>query len=116
MKTFVMVVLVGVGIFLTVSAAQYGYQVWTRAREPQEPIVPAEVTSELVTPTPTTPTPAGSLFEPLVGEEEPVDILDYSEFVAAYGTDNSKYDFNKDGVVDEKDFEIFKQKYEQANP
>ncbi len=116
MKTFVLVVLVGIGVFLTVSAAQYGYQVWTRAREPQEPITPAESATGGPTPTPTTPAPAGSLFEPLVGEEEPLDVLDYSEFVSAYGTSNSKYDFNEDGTVDDTDFEIFKQKYQQANP
>lgn len=117
MKTFVLVVLIGIGVFLTVSAAQYGYQVWTRAREPQETITPEEVTDQPVTPTPTTTaTPTGSLFEPLVEEEEPLGVLDYSEFVSYYGTSNSKYDFNGDGIVDDEDFEIFKTKYEAANP
>ena len=116
MKTFVMVIIVGIGVFLTVSAAQYGYQVWTRAQKPSEPIVPTEVTDKSVTPTPTPVTPAGSLFEPLVGEEGPLDVLDYSEFVASYGSDDPKYDFNGNGTVDDDDFEIFKTKYQQANP
>ena len=115
MKTFVLVVIIGIGVFLTVSAAQYGYQVWTRAREPEEPIVPAEKTTALPTPTPTTTTSKGSLFESLV-EQEPLDVLDYSEFVASYGKDVPKYDFNGNGIVDDDDFEIFKQKYQQANP
>ena len=54
LRTFILMILLGVGVFLTVSAAQYGYQVWTRAREPSEPIVPTE---EVV----------GNLFEPLAG-------------------------------------------------
>ncbi len=115
MKTFVLVVLVGIGVFLTVSAAQYGYQVWTRARQPEEPLVPAEVTDKSVTPIPTPITPAGSLFESLVGEKEPLSVLDYSEFVSAYGTNNPQYDYNENGTVDDDDFEIFKTKYEQAN-
>jgi len=44
-------ILLGVGVFLTVSATQYGYQVWTRAREPSEPLAP----TEKVIPTPPTP-------------------------------------------------------------
>jgi len=118
MKTFVLVVVSGVGVFLTVSAAQYGYKVWTRAREPaEEPLAPTEITDESVTPTPTpiTAETSESLFEPLVGEEEPLGILNYSEFVDAYGTADPTYDFNEDGLVDDDDFEIFKRRYQQSN-
>jgi len=117
MRTFVLVAITGVGVFLTVSAVQYGYQVWTRAEEPSEPLTPAIET--IPTPIPTEPSSASggseSLFESLVEkEEEPLGVLDYSEFVAAYGTADSKYDFNEDGIVDNEDFEIFKEKYQQA--
>ena len=119
MKTFVLVVVSGVGVFLTVSAAQYGYKVWTRAQEPAEgPLAPTEVTDESVTPTPTpitAETEPESLFEPLVEGEEPLGILNYSEFVDAYGTDDPAYDFNEDGLVDDDDFEIFKRRYQQLN-
>jgi len=118
MRTFVLVAISGVGVFLTVSAIQYGYQVWTRAQEPvEELLTTAEVTDESVTPIPaTTEDPTESLFEPLIEEEEgeeSLGVLDYSEFVEAYGTDSPKYDFNEDGVVDDADFEIFQQRYEQ---
>lgn len=114
MKTFVLVALSGVGVFLTVCAAQYGYQIWTRAREPviptiEEAVVPTEA------PTPTPPPPSESLFEPMIGEEEPFDVLNYSDFVDAYGTSDPAYDFNEDGIVDDADFEIFKQRYQQSN-
>jgi len=117
MRTFVLVAISGVGVFLTVSAAQYGYQVWTRAKEPQEPIVPMEaVTVPTSIPSSESTEPEKSLFEPLVEkEEEASNILDYSEFVAAYGKDVPKYDFNENGLVDDDDFETFKQKYQQAN-
>jgi len=120
LRSFVLIILSGIGVFLTVSAAQYGYQVWTRAREQQEePITPAAVEELLPTPTPTLSTPSQpseSLFEPLVEEEESPNILNYSEFVEAYGTNDPKYDFNEDGIVDNDDFELFKQKYQRANP
>ncbi len=114
LRTFILTILSGIGIFLTVSAAQYGYQIWTRAQEPSEPVAPA---AEVVpTPTPATTAPAGSPFEPLAGEEESLDVLDYSEFVSSYGENVPKYDFNENGVVDDEDFETFKRRYQQLNP
>lgn len=115
LRTFILTILSGIGVFLTVSAAQYGYQIWTRAQEPSEPVAPAAEVIPTPTRTPAATAPTGSLFESLV-EEEPLGVLDYSEFVSSYGKNVPKYDFNENGVVDDEDFETFKRKYQQLNP
>ena len=117
MRTFVLVAIIGVGVFLTVSAVQYGYQVWTRADDVSEPLTPAEdfaiPTAAPLAGESSFSEPSESLFEPLVEEEGGTyNIMDVAAFVDAYGTDDPEFDLNEDGIVDEDDFEIFKRSYE----